>query len=76
SRPGRSATPKPLTLPDVLDGLWRIVGTARRSGNLGQLFNNGLSDEENRSLLGPDTGYGEICRLVWKGLVRVSPTPS
>ncbi len=70
-RSSRKGSAGPITLPDVLDRLWRIVGAARRSRDLGRLLNNGLSNNENRRLLESNTGYGEICRLVWKGLVRV-----
>jgi hypothetical protein len=62
---------KPVTLTDVLAGLWEKVNEARGRHSLSGLLNNGLTDEENRTLLQPATGYGEICKLVWKGLVAV-----
>jgi hypothetical protein len=57
------------TLADVLDRLWNIIRAARGAKPLSGLLNNGLTDAENQILLRPDTGYGEICDLVWKGMI-------
>jgi hypothetical protein len=56
-------------LTDVLDRLWNIVRDARGAKPLSGLLNNGLTDAENHTLFRPDTGYGEICSLVWKGML-------
>jgi hypothetical protein len=49
--------------------LWNIVRDARGAKPLSGLLNNGLTDAENHTLFRPDTGYGEICSLVWKGML-------
>lgn len=56
-----------LLLPEVLSGLHRQVARVRRSG-LAEIFQNRLSEEENQRLLAPQTGYGDLCCLVWKSL--------
>ena len=66
---GAKGSGSPTTLIDVLDRLWNIVRDARGAKPLSGLLNNGLTDAENHTLFRPDTGYGEICRLVWKGML-------
>lgn len=61
----------PTTVVEVLDGLWEIVRSARGSGGISAVLNNGLDEAENRRLLDATIGYGEVCGLVWKGLVAV-----
>ena len=55
--------PKP---EEYFDELWSLI-QKHRAGGLDQLFKNGLSHEENRTLLTTDNTL-EAVRLAWKGM--------
>ena len=66
-----------LLFDDVIQGLANIAQDVAnrsrtqsrgRSNILGPVFRNGLTDQDNRTLLRPETGYGTLCELVRKGL--------
>ena len=52
------------------DELWSIISSIRDKGDLTDLFGNGLSDGDNRSLL-ENTSTTVAVGLVWKGLSAV-----
>ncbi len=60
------------TPKSALDRLWKHIRSASKPKGLEKLLNNKLDDAQNRKLLEDDLHYGEVCRLVWLGLVGLA----